>query len=323
MAKGTKRDYYAIFAGGQINRVYKGRIVGREGLPNKLGLPETPIEPSKDIDWLKQKAKQEDGCIVSVGGLVLDMEKLANGLVSILLNTIDRYYMTVKCIGPALERAGFAYELLVCDNGSSDRRVIDYIETLKPVYFRQNQFNEGCGQMHNQMLLRAKGDWICLLDNDIEIYGDGWLRALVETYESVPNSGVIGIHTKKLCPEKHNAVNVNGVTIFEAIPPKEDAVFGTRLFGRNVLEKVGYFSEDYGPYALVDNEYNSRVHHSGFRNYYIDWPSGLHLDIDVGQNTPYRLMKDASMKRAMPIMAENMRRYFETKNFHIPPPAMR
>lgn len=266
---------------------------------------------------------------------------MSQRLVSILLNTIDRYDLTVKCIGPALESAGYPFELLICDNGSKDQRTIDYIKSLEPAYLRLNETNEGCGQMHNQMLLRSKGHWFCLLDNDIEIKGSGWLRALVETYEKIEDSGVIGIHTDNLCPEKHapkhytalcpvpvgaqpdDPVVTEQVTIFEAVQPKEDAVFGTRLFGRQVLDKVGFFCEEYGPYALVDNEYNSRVHWSGFRNYYIDWSSGYHHGWDVGESSEYRRMKDESMRRAGPVLLNNMRRYREQNNWYLPPPALR
>lgn len=244
-------------------------------------------------------------------------------IVSVLLNTIDRYDMTVRCIGPALRIAGYPFELLWCDNGSEDKRVLDYMRSLNPVFTCLNDRNEGCAQMHNQMMLQARGDWFCLLDNDIEITRKDWLRDLVETYEAVPNSGMAGIHSDLLCPEQHAPVEVAGKVIHPALPPKEDAVFGTRLFGRTVVKKVGYFSEEYGPYGLVDNEYNTRVHHSGFVNYYIDGPSCLHIGMDVGENSAYRRMKDESMRHGSVVLAANMRRYFETGNFYIGPPALR
>lgn len=244
-------------------------------------------------------------------------------LVSILLNTIDRYDITVNAIGEALSQAGWPFELLCCDNGSEDKRVIDYIAGLKPVYHRLNPTNEGCAQMHNQMLLRANGDYFCLLDNDILIRRDNWLRDLMETYLAIPDSGMAGIHTDNLCPEQHAIETVEGRVIHTAVPPKEDAVFGTRLFSRHVLNTVGFFSETFGVYGLVDNAYNTRVHHSGFRNYYIGGPSGLHLDMDVCQQTPYRRMKDAEMRRNAPIFQAEMSNMMATKNFYLPAPALR
>ncbi len=244
-------------------------------------------------------------------------------LVSILLNTIDRFDLTVRCIGGALADCSCKYELLVCDNGSSDRRVVDYVKTLPGlVYHRLNESNEGCAQMHNQMLLRAKGDYFCLLDNDIELW-NGWLDKLVEVYETVELSGIAAIHTTNLSPEQHPAENLNGIVVHPATPPKEDAVFGTRLFDRSVLKKVGYFCEDYGPYGLCDNEYNSRVYHSGFVNYYLDGPSAMHLGDDVGESSEYRRMKDESLRVASPKFLDNVRRYSETGNYYVPPPELR
>ena len=247
--------------------------------------------------------------------------------VAILLNTIDRYELTVKCIGGALATAGYPFEFLCCDNGSSDRRVIEYIETLNPVYFRKNERNEGCAQMHNQMLLRTDADLFVLLDNDIEIRGrQHWLKDMVDAYLDGPaeGTGVMGIHSDQLCPEKHQPFTLmSGRVIFPARPPKEDAVFGTRMFSRTVLDKVGFFCEDYGPYSLCDNEYNTRVHHAGFMNYYIDGPSGLHLGWDVGENSEYRRMKDRSMAAAGPVLEINLRKYFETRTFYVPAPELR
>ena len=54
------------------------------------------------------------------------VETKTGPLVSLLLNTIDRYDLTVKCIGGALANCGYSpIELLVCDNGSKDQRVIE------------------------------------------------------------------------------------------------------------------------------------------------------------------------------------------------------
>lgn len=253
-------------------------------------------------------------------------------LVSILLNTIDRWDLTVQCIGTALATAGYPFELLVCDNGSTDQRVIDFILRLKPAYFRQNATNEGCAQMHNQMLLRAKGDYFCLLDNDIAM-PPGWLAALVEAYERVSNSGVIGIHSLMELHDQRilraaelilrEGDNAPCYVIRPAMPPKEDAIFGNRMFGCEVLEKVGYFSEEFGVYGLVDNHYNSRVYASGFINYYIDSHLGQHLGDDVGEASEYRAMKWRSLEAAKGTFVADIARRYAERDFYIPPPAMR
>lgn len=261
------------------------------------------------------------------------VETMEGPLVSILLNTIDRYDLTVKCIGGALANCGYSpIELLVCDNGSKDSRVVEYMRSLNPSYLRMNERNEGCAQMHNQMLLRASGRYFCLLDNDIELYS-GWLSDLVDSYRRMENAyiagvvrppGIAAIYTTGLSPEQHPAVCLpGGMVIHPAHPPKQDAAFGTRLFDRIVLGTVGYFCEDYGTYGLCDNEYNSRVYASGFINYYIEGPPANHSGVDVGENSEYRRMKDESLRIAAPKMNANLKRYEETGNYYLPAPEMR
>lgn len=254
-------------------------------------------------------------------------------LVSILLNTFNRFDLLQRCIPPTLACAGHRFELLVCDQGSDDTRVVELIRTLpldyapfQKTYHRINATNEGCAQMHNQMLLRANGDLFCLLDDDIEIRRQGWLKDLVDTYlkvSEINRPGMSGIHSTQLCPEMHAPAVVNGIVIHPAVPPKEDAVFGTRMFGRKVLEAVGYFDENFGLYAYVDNQYNSRVHHSGFINYYISGPSGVHHGWDCGMDTPYRKMKDEHLVKYGPLLVADMHRRMHEKDFYVPAPEMR
>jgi glycosyltransferase involved in cell wall biosynthesis len=254
-------------------------------------------------------------------------------LVSLLLNTIDRYDLTVRCVGGALANCGYSpVELLVCDNGSRDYRVTDWLLKLNSAYLRINEKNEGCAQMHNQMLLRAAGQYFCLLDNDIELY-PGWLSDLVDSYRRMEDAyiagivrppGIAAIYTTGLSPEQHPADCLPGGMVFHpAPPPKQDAAFGTRLFDRVVLGRVGYFCEDYGTYGLCDNEYNSRVYSSGFINYYIDGPPANHLGVDVGENSEYRRMKDESLRIAAPKLNANLKRYEETGDYYLPAPEMR
>lgn len=212
-------------------------------------------------------------------------------------------------------------ELLWCDNGSTDERVIPYMHSLAPTYARCNKTNMGCAKMHNQMMLRAKGDLLVFLDDDTELQ-QNWLLDMVETYEAVApfiENGVAGIHSLL---DLHEPKALGDVVIHPALPPKEDAVFCTRMLDRQVIKKVGYFCEDYGPYGLVDNEYTSRVHHSGFTNYYIGSQRAEHLGWDICDGTEYRRMKDESMRAAGPIFLANMKRYFDTQDFYVPPPAL-
>jgi GT2 family glycosyltransferase len=243
--------------------------------------------------------------------------------VSILLSTIDRYELLESCIGAALRSAGYPYQLLWCDNGSTDRRVVDYMRTFNPVYERLNEKNEGCAQMHNQMLLRCilqytPSDLFCLLDNDIEIRRDNWLKEMVETYEAIPESGIASIYSEGLGAEPSPVQLLHNIPVHPSID-----VFGTRMFSRRVLGKVGYFDE-LSRYALCDNIYNCRVHYMGFTNYYLSGPNGIHRGADVGEDSDYRRMKDAEMKIAQQFSTAILERCItDPVSCYIPVPPLR
>jgi len=208
-------------------------------------------------------------------------------MVSVLLCTIDRYDITTQCVGPSLACCGEEYELLCVDNGSSDRRVVDYIQTLKPVYHSLNKVNEGYAKMMNQMLLRAEGEFLCVIDNDILLPED-WLMYLVRANKAIPESGVSGIHCLGEIPLTEVR---NGVSICPLQHP-----LGIKFFSRRLLNRIGYFDEEFNPYGHEDIAYHLRAQCAGCINYYVRL-GAKHMG-EVGSVSPeYDEMKRASAER--------------------------
>jgi glycosyltransferase involved in cell wall biosynthesis len=211
-------------------------------------------------------------------------------LVSILMNVIDRFELTQRCVDHALAHTGYGeWELLVCDNGSKDERVIEYERGLSPAYLRLNRENRGNYQMLNQLLLRARGELFCVIDPDIMLPRE-WLGKLVMANVKIPESGVSGIYT--VGRDKGAPITLHGVTVNK----RKGAVFGTKLWSRQAFEDVGFFCEEYGPYGLGDSDYGLRMVAVGRVNYYLPGLKADHLGGDVGQNSEYRKVKDRSLK---------------------------
>lgn len=234
-------------------------------------------------------------------------------MVSILLCTIDRYDLTVKCVGKALATAGYAYELLSVDNGSTDMRVVDYVASLNPAYHRLNSMNEGYAPMLNQMLLRAKGEYLCVIDNDIEL-PEAWLRLLVEANQKIVNSGISGIHC--IC-------DLLGVTEENGVRVHFQGPYGIKFFNRAVLDKIGYYWEEYSPYGNEDVEMHIRVKMAGFRSYYLAGYTSVHHGNDVGEQSAYRKMKWASLERASVTLARRQKYFDDTGDYYVGPPDIR
>lgn len=235
--------------------------------------------------------------------------------VSLLLVTMERFDLTARCVPKTLRQAGCPFELLACDNGSKDLRVPNFLREQAPAYLRTNAENEGYAPMLNQMLLRAAGDWFCVIDPDFEVKPNGWLAKLLAANKAIPESGISGAHCVEELYAKQNMYG------FEVHPGSE--VFGVKFFSRAFLERVGAFCEDYAPYGVEDADICFRATGSGLVNYYLAGLSAIHHGNDVGENTPYRKHKWDCMARVGPIWFRNRDRYRATDNYYVPLPEMR
>jgi glycosyltransferase involved in cell wall biosynthesis len=228
-------------------------------------------------------------------------------LVSILLCTMDRYELTRQCVPRMLENAGWEYELLSVDNGSTDPRVPELIAQLDPVWHRTNGRNEGYARMMNEMLLHAKGDFFCQIDNDFSL-PEGWLAKLVECHKAVPRPGISGWHLTRF--ELAGAQAVNGVTIYPG------DVFGVKFFARSLMEEIGFLRE-YAEYGEEDRNYLLRSTRTGHLNYYVG-TGAEHLGEDSGEKSPYRQFKWDCLAKAAPLREAEAVELAQTGNYYLP-----
>lgn len=234
-------------------------------------------------------------------------------MVSIITVTLNRYDLALQCLPRALETAGTEYEFLSVDNGSEDKRVIDLVQSLNPVYHRLNKTNEGYAPMLNQMILRAKGDYICTLDPDLGLCGS-WAKWLVDANKELPWSGMSGYHcVQQLSP----VIEMCGVRLHHQV-----SVHGVKFCHKRIYEKVGAYVEDFVPYGCEDADMNVRVHYSGFMNYYLTAPCIHHGD-DVQEKTPYRMAKWAALDTSSLVLKRQLEYYMATKDYYIPWPGLR
>ncbi len=242
--------------------------------------------------------------------------------VSIILNVwggdAARLDVTKRCLEAAFADTGWGdCEVLACDNGSQDAKLQALVRALPFLaHFRINDRNLGNYQMLNQSLLRATGDYLCVIDPDILLPAK-WLGKLVEANQAIPESGISGIYTVS---DHGKAAVVNGARIEVRNP---GGVFGTKFFARSLLDEIGYFCEDYGVYGRGDGDYARRAALSGRTNYYLEGLEAEHLGDDVGKKSQYRRTKDESLhsQRATRSSSSNFSNYAKGRLYTPPPPA--
>lgn len=226
--------------------------------------------------------------------------------VSILLLTIDRFEITRDTFLKNMHNCSktsdnFQVEILVADNGSQDKRTIDFFKG-RAHHRRLNSKNEGIGHALNQLYIRSTGDIICCMGNDLEMPQDWISEAL--PFLRAANFGIFGYdwghgHTP---PNTHQHGRFAGW-----LTPQLNRVFGSWIFNRRLVEQLGFFHEGYGPYGIEDSDFNERVNRSGFYSCYHPTLKSKHMVNDVGQSSDYRKMKDESLGKNVGIFGERLK----------------
>lgn len=207
--------------------------------------------------------------------------------VAVIFLDYDRHEHTLETMA-SIARAGYPYDLITIDR----RGVAAAI-------------NEGLDKT-------LEYDAVVTCANDIKM-PENWLAKMVQYATAIPNTGMVGIH----CVEgQGHSEWINGYEIHKAMIP-----FGNVLITRAAINAVGYFQEAFDPYGMQDSDYGFRTTRMGFVNYYIPGMQSVHIGHDVGQDTPYRKMKDEGLAKVDRIWSALTKLYVETNNYYVHRPS--
>lgn len=116
-------------------------------------------------------------------------------LVTIIILTKNRYDLLSKCIKSILDRTSYDnYDILIVDNGSDESETLQYLDALS----KKNQFKIirddrpfNFSALTNSAVKHARGDFITMLNNDIEVINTDWLQEMVSQAVQ-PGVGAVG-----------------------------------------------------------------------------------------------------------------------------------
>ncbi|EXJ15982.1 glycosyltransferase [Imhoffiella purpurea] len=206
--------------------------------------------------------------------------------VSILILTRDRADLLETCIGSILSLSTYPdFEILVVDNGSVEPRTKRLFSLLPSDRVRviadDRPFNFSA--LNNVAARAARGEMLCLLNNDIEVLTPDWLEEMV-SFAARPDVGCVG--ARLWYPDgrlQHGGalLGVGGVAnhahLFAArgdfgyfgravLHQEFSAVTAACLtIRRSVYEEVGGMDEDLAV-AFNDIDFCLRVRQAGYRN---------------------------------------------------------
>ena len=210
--------------------------------------------------------------------------------------------MCLKGIEKKCKQDTIDYEVLIVDNGSSDRTldiIAQYSKGGMPILLTRLRKNRGTTCTRNIALKKCTGDIICILDSDTAFL-DGSLSELVSEllkYETVgilapklvESTGNIQASVKKFpsvfgkilkIPEIIFKIRLKDFDAYEQFPFTEStevdcAISACWFFRRGLLNRVGYLDERIF-YAPEDVDYCLRVKKAGKKILYYPKVTVLH-----------------------------------------------
>lgn len=230
--------------------------------------------------------------------------------VAVLMLSYNRYEILRQTVEHNTTNAGHPFDLYIHDNGSTDYRVVPYLESIKHKFelLRFDRCNKGIAVPFNSFLraLGDKYDAFVFMANDI-LEPDNWLRDRVNYMKMIPNSGMVSIAVGE---HGYPSRMDNGMIIHPG------HVIGQFMISREVFDTVGYLREDFGLYGPIDNDYNIRCERMGYINYYLPGVKAIHLDDN--DDTKYGYSKSEQVSRTWPEFVNTLSRYNDINNVYIP-----
>lgn len=133
-------------------------------------------------------------------------------MVSILIPNKDSAEVLSRCISSIFEKTSYNnFEIIIIENNSTAKETFEFYDKVTNAYSNvrvvhwKDEFNYS--KINNFGVSFSRGDYILLLNNDIEVISSNWLTSMVG-YALRPEVGIVG--TKLLYPD--NTVQHAGVT---------------------------------------------------------------------------------------------------------------
>lgn len=111
--------------------------------------------------------------------------------VSIIIPVFNQWAYTAACLRSLADtKCKAEFEVIVVDDHSDDE-TSEMAQTVSGLNYQRNSKNLGFVGSCNRGLDVARGEFTILLNNDTQVL-DGWLDALLDTFERFPDTGLVG-----------------------------------------------------------------------------------------------------------------------------------
>jgi GT2 family glycosyltransferase len=201
--------------------------------------------------------------------------------ISVIVVNFNGKHLLKTCLESIHNQSLKNLEIIIVDNASTDGSV-EYMRNLFPdINVLSLSENSGFAKANKEGLKTAHGDYIMLLNNDIEASQ----RCIQNLYEAMDAHPDVGICASKMIVYGQDTIDsagdgfitsLKGYKRGEGLPSdlynSEEYIFGAcagaALYRRKMLYEIGFLDEDF---FLIheDSDFNFRAQLSGWKTFYV------------------------------------------------------
>ena len=198
---------------------------------------------------------------------------------SIIIVTYNNLHLNQACLESVFRDTDWPnFEVIVVDNASSDGTAewLAEEEARRPnLRVILNKENLGFAAANNQGLRAARGEFLCLLNNDT-VVARGWLSTMIGHLRAMPEAGMIGpvsnmVGNEAKVPVDYSTIGEMPRWAAEYCRRHDGETFQMKMLGffcvmfrREVYEKIGELDERFGVGYFEDTDYCYRVRREGY-----------------------------------------------------------
>ena len=211
------------------------------------------------------------------------MNSVIPDLVSVIVVNWNGEKYIRRCLSSLMKQTYPETDVILVDNGSKDNSLNIAKKYFPEVRVIKLSKNYGFAKANNIGLEQAKGEFICLLNNDA-FPESNWIEEIVKTIRSYPEAAAIASkmlnydnreiidsagdgYTRMGWPDKIGS----GTKIYDKYEQIREVISvcaGAALYRRSALNEVGFFDEDFFAY-LEDVDLSLRINMMGYKCIYV------------------------------------------------------
>lgn len=187
-------------------------------------------------------------------------------LLSVVIGTVGQPALVNCCIDELRRRATMPLEIVVVDNGSTERerQLLTHLadDLGKIDLLLRYPTPIGYAAAYNAGIAASKGELVLLMNNDAWPTQPGWDARLLSVLENVPHAMLVSPTVPRV-RWLHQLANAPRPAAEATVLNVPRVAFVAVLLRRSTLDALGPLDEAFGPGAFEDDDYCERIMQAG------------------------------------------------------------